>query len=49
MKVIMRFLFEISPWPPTWTALSVGYATLGFDGQMYLTEAGEEYLATVSA
>ncbi len=45
MKALMRFLFENSPWEPSWTALIVGYAILGFDGQMYLTDAGEEYLA----
>ncbi len=44
MKSFVRCLFENSPWEPSWTALLVGYAVLGFDGQMYLTNAGEEYL-----
>ena len=44
MKAFARFLFENSPWEPSWTALIVGYAVLGLDGQMYLSLAGEEYL-----
>ncbi len=44
MKAFAKFLFENSPWEPSWTALIVGYAVLGFDGRMYLTADGEAYL-----
>ncbi len=44
MKALLRFLFENSPWEPSWTALIVGYAVLGFDGQMYLSSEGQDYL-----
>ncbi len=45
MKAFTRFLFENSPFEPSWTALICGYAVLGWwDGRMYLTDAGEEYL-----
>jgi hypothetical protein len=46
MKHLARFLFENSPWGPFWTAWSVGYVIVGADGQVYLTDAGAEYLAT---
>lgn len=45
MKVLQRFLFECSPWSPFWSAWSVGYCIVGMDGQVYLTDAGSEYLA----
>jgi hypothetical protein len=32
-----------------WSALAVGYAVIGLDGQVYLTDAGAEYLAWVDA
>ncbi len=45
MKDLLRFRFENAPWePPWWTALIVGYAVLGFDGQMYLSSEGQDYL-----
>jgi hypothetical protein len=51
MTMITGFLFEIiSPsWGPKWSALAVGYAVIGLDGQVYLTNAGAEYLAWVGA
>jgi hypothetical protein len=40
----------ISPsWGSMWSALAVGYAVIGLDGQVYLTNAGAEYLAWVGA
>src|SRR4029077_18021485 len=46
MTIITGLLFEmISPsWGPMWSALAVGYAVIGLDGQVYLTDAGGEYL-----
>ena len=44
LKHLARFLFENSPWGPFWTAWSVGYVIVGPDGQVYLTDAGAEYL-----
>jgi hypothetical protein len=44
MKSLTRFLFECSPWGPFWTALAVGYAVVGPDGIVYLTDAGAKYL-----
>jgi len=32
-----------------WSALVVGYAVIGLDGQVYLTDAGTEYLARAGA
>jgi hypothetical protein len=32
-----------------WSALTVGYAVIGLDSQVYLTDAGAEYLARVGA
>jgi hypothetical protein len=51
MTMIMGLLFEmISPsWGPMWSALAVGYAVIGLDGLVYLTNAGAEYLAWVGA
>jgi len=51
MTMIVGLLFEmISPsWGPTWSALAVGYAVIGLDGQVYLTDAGAKYLAWVDA
>ena len=51
MTIITGLLFEmISPsWGPMWSALAVGYAVIGFDGQVYLTDAGADYLAWVGA
>jgi hypothetical protein len=34
---------------PIWSALAVGYAVIGLDGQVYLTDAGAEYLAWAGA
>lgn len=45
MNWVARIMFEASPWSPFWTAWSVGYAVVGNDGRVYLTEAGEEYLS----
>lgn len=44
MKALQHFLFEFSPWSPSFTALAVGFAEIGLDGKMYLTAAGLEYL-----
>jgi hypothetical protein len=51
MTIITGLLFEmISPsWGPMWSALAVGYAVIGLDGQVYLTAAGADYLAWVGA
>ena len=51
MTTITGLLFDmISPsWGPMWSALAVGYAVIGFDGQVYLTDAGADYLAWVGA
>ena len=51
VTMLMGLLFEtISPsWGPMWSALTVGYAVIGLDGQVYLTDAGAEYLAWVGA
>jgi hypothetical protein len=47
MTIITALLFEmISPsWGPMWSALAVGYAVIGLDGQVDLTDVGAEYLA----
>lgn len=44
MKAIARFLFEFSPLTPFWSAIAVGFAEIGFDGRVYLTRSGQEYL-----
>jgi hypothetical protein len=44
MSILTAFLFEHSPWSPFWSALLSGYAEVGWDGRVYLTAAGEEYL-----
>lgn len=44
MKALARFLFENSPLTPFWTALACGFAEIGFDGRVYLTRSGVEYL-----
>jgi hypothetical protein len=51
MTIITGLIFEmISPsWGPMWSALAIGYAVIGLDGQVYLTDAGAEYLAWVGA
>jgi hypothetical protein len=51
MTIITGLLFEkIFPSRgPTWSVLAVGYAVIGLDGQVYLTDAGAEYLAWVGA
>lgn len=43
MKSLAAFLFEHSPWGEFFSAWSVGFCTV-IDGQVYLTEAGQEYL-----
>jgi hypothetical protein len=50
-RMTTGLLFEmISPsWGPMWSALAVGYAVIGLDGQVYLTDVGAEYLAWVGA
>jgi hypothetical protein len=49
--IITGLLFEMSCpfWGPMWSALASGYAVIGLDGQVYLTDAGAEYLAWVGA
>lgn len=42
-----RFIFETSPFDPLTTALFAGFAVMGFDGVVYLTEAGAEYLESL--
>lgn len=51
MTVITGLLFEMISfsWGPMWSALAVGYAVIGLDGQVYLTDAGAEYLAWAGA
>jgi hypothetical protein len=51
MTIITGLLFEmISPsLGPMWSALAVGYVVVGLNGQVYLTNAGAEYLAWVGA
>lgn len=44
MKAFARFLFENSPLTPFWSALACGFAEIGFDGRVYLTAAGQQYL-----
>jgi hypothetical protein len=43
-KHLARFLFENSPWPPFLSAWLVGFCEVAFDGQLYLTASGEQYL-----
>ena len=43
-KALATFLFESSPFDPFLSAWLVGFCIVGADGQVYLTEAGEEYL-----
>ena len=47
MKAIARFIFENGQWNPFWNAWFAGYAVIGADGSVYLSAAGEEYLAEV--
>jgi hypothetical protein len=42
--MISRFIFENSLLSPFWASLFAGYAEVGWDGRVYLTAAGEEYL-----
>jgi hypothetical protein len=44
MKLLARLIFESSLLDPLWTALAAGYATVGPDGRVYLSESGAEYL-----
>jgi endonuclease YncB( thermonuclease family) len=44
MKTMARWLYEASPWGPFLSAWVVGYVVVGADGQVYLTEAGQDYL-----
>ena len=44
MTCILRYLFEASPFGPVLSALMVGYAIVGADGQLYLTDLGAAYL-----
>lgn len=44
MKAFARFLFETSPFNEFWSAVLVGFAEIGFDGRVYLTRSGAEYL-----
>jgi hypothetical protein len=34
---------------PQWASLICGYAVVWFDGEMYLTDLGDSYLAMVDA
>lgn len=47
MKAFIRFVFENSILDPAWTALVCGYAVVGFDGQLYLSQAGQDYLEEI--
>jgi hypothetical protein len=47
MTILTAFLFEHSPWSPFLTALLSGYAEVGWDGVIYITAAGEEYLESL--
>jgi hypothetical protein len=44
MKALQRLLFENSPYSEFWSAWLVGFCVVGGDGQVYLTDAGSEYL-----
>jgi hypothetical protein len=44
MNALSAFLFESSPYPPFLSAWLVGFCEVGFDGQVYRTLAGDEYL-----
>jgi hypothetical protein len=44
MKSLARILFEASPFNEFWSAWAVGFAIVGPDGRVYLTDAGAEYL-----
>ena len=46
-RAFARFLFEHSPWDSFWSAWFVGYCIVGTDGQVYLTDEGQEYLDSV--
>jgi hypothetical protein len=46
MSIIARFLFENSDWlSPFESCWWAGFCLVGADGKIYLTDAGEEYLA----
>jgi hypothetical protein len=42
-----RLIFENSPFGPLVSALLAGFAEIGFDGGVYLTGAGEDYLRSL--
>jgi hypothetical protein len=44
MNALSAFLFENSPYNPFLSAWLVGFCEFGFDGQVYRTLAGDEYL-----
>jgi len=44
MNIFARIFFENSPFGPLWSALAAGFAEYGFDGRVYLTRSGAEYL-----
>lgn len=43
-QALASFLFETSLFDPAASALLVGFAVLGWDGQFYLTPSGQQYL-----
>jgi hypothetical protein len=44
MKILVRFLFENSPFDAFWASWLAGFCVIGMDGQVYLSDAGQEYL-----
>lgn len=45
MTLLSSLIFEQTDFlPPLWSALLAGFATVGWDGRVWLTQAGEEYL-----
>jgi hypothetical protein len=47
MNQIAKFLFENSPFDAFVSAWWVGFCVVGFDGMVYRTEAGQDYLESI--
>jgi hypothetical protein len=47
-KFVARFLYEHSPYNEFWSAWLVGFCIVGNDGQVYLTDEGQDYLGGVA-
>ena len=48
MSILTAFLFEHSLLSPFWSALLSGYAEVGWDGRVYITASGQDYLDSLS-